>query len=236
MGSLCSREGRCVARARTFEIDVDLLARRAAPGGSRPRGARGAGRGLRPAPRGINAPASASASTSASGSAWAAQGGGGGSGGSRRRRRRGWRQEERGECTVRREEEEELRRRHRRRHRRWPSISLPQATGTFTVRGICGSGVWQSGAGRAGRQAVLCPLPRGSQPVPHPENGEARTAPRRPSRGGFSCGRMRWASIRSSVHPAKSGSRCGCCCSSNFLLLFGAPHRKSTCKYVDFRE
>ena len=159
MGSLCSREGRCVARARTFEIDVDLLARRAAPGGSRPRGARGAGRGLRPAPRGINAPASASASTSASGSAWAAQGGGGGSGGSRRRRRRGWRQEERGECTVRREEEEELRRRHRRRHRRWPSISLPQATGTFTVRGISGSGVCRKAIGRWACRASGCPVP-----------------------------------------------------------------------------
>ena len=120
-----------------------------------------------------------------------------------------------------------------------PTVAIDQPAASHRhVHGQRDMWVWrlphrQSGAGRAGRQAVLCPLPRGSQPVPHPENGEARTAPRRPSRGGFSCGRMRWASIRSSVHPAKSGSRCGCCCSSNFLLLFGAPHRKSTCKYVD---
>ena len=172
---LCPREGGCVARARTFEIDFDLLARRAAPGGSRPRTSEKRGGG--------GAAASASASA--------------------------------------------------------PTVAIDQPAASHRhVHGQRDMWVWhlphrQSGAGRAGRQAVLCPLPRGSQPVPHPESGEARTAPRRSSRGGFSCGRMRWASIRSSVHPAKSGSRCCCCCSSNFLLLFGAPHRKSTCKYVD---
>ena len=100
-----------------------------------------------------------------------------------------------------------------------------------------GSAERQSGAGRAGRQAVLCPLPRGSQPVPHPENGEARTAPRRPSRGGFSCGRMRGARVFAapSIRP-KVGRvvvvvvrAISCCCSEP------RTHRKSTCKYVDIK-
>ncbi len=54
---LCPREGGCVARARTFEIDFDLLARRAAPGGSRPRTSEKRGGG------GAAASASASAPT-----------------------------------------------------------------------------------------------------------------------------------------------------------------------------
>ena len=57
MGLLCPREGGCVARARTFEIDFDLLARRAAPGGSRPRTSEKRGGG------GAAASASASAPT-----------------------------------------------------------------------------------------------------------------------------------------------------------------------------
>ena len=99
MGLLCPREGGCVARARTFEIDFDLLARRAAPGGSRPRTSEKRGGG--------GAAASAS----------------------------------------------------RRRHRRRPSISLLQATGTFTVRGISGSGVCRKAIGRWACRASGCPVP-----------------------------------------------------------------------------
>ena len=50
VGSLRAREGGCGAWVRTSELDLDLLARRAAPGRSRPRGARSAGRGRRPPP------------------------------------------------------------------------------------------------------------------------------------------------------------------------------------------
>ena len=123
----------------------------------------------------------------------------------------------------RREEEEELRRRHRRRHRRWPSISLPQATGTFTVRGISGSGVCRKAIGRWACRASGCPVPAAERLTASATPRKRRsqncaitaplTAPRRPSRGGVQLRpHMRWASVRSSVHPAKSGSSCCFCC------------------------